>query len=281
MVSHQEVIYNYFNAGDRQHYNKGNNVFFEGDTLYSYGTYFILAQKIKNGYLINGDSYSKSTSEHQRIVRYNMPSNNIIIPLSALLQPLNDMQIKDIEILDRKEDTYDTVERVNSEGNKYMATIHHLGASLFKYKSKYFLSGIDNSSKNYAYYLILLKKPAQTVEEAFRQLAGNLTDEEYKDYLQGIIKRQGEYFLIPSKLTTAQLKRMDAITPRKIKHDVDLSKGVGNAHIAKDLIKMSDGLYIRRSLRHREHRMISLKNTWHKVVKNIQKNSWSADGRID
>ena len=58
MVSHDQVIDNYFNSYDRNHCNKGHNIFFENDTLYSYGHHFILAQKIKNGYILNGDKAS-------------------------------------------------------------------------------------------------------------------------------------------------------------------------------------------------------------------------------
>lgn len=283
MVSNSEVVRNYFEASDREHYNRGSNLFFRGNTLYSYGTHFILAEKIKNGYLINGDIYSVTTSRHQSITRRFMPSNNVIIPFSALYRAIPFSEPKKMEILDRLEDTYETVTYTDPKTNELKERqIHHLGASLIKYKNKYLLSGLDPSSKNFgAYYIILLKKPAQTVKEAFRQLAGNLTDKEYNDYLEGIIKRQGEFFLIPTDYTTRQIRTIGVITPRKIKHDFDLSKGIGNAHIAKDAVKLPDGLYIKRSLRHPEHRMQSLKNVWHRVVKNIQKNSWTASGNVD
>jgi len=40
--THNAIIYNYFNAeGDeREIYNEGKNVFYEGDVLYSYGRHF-------------------------------------------------------------------------------------------------------------------------------------------------------------------------------------------------------------------------------------------------
>ena len=38
----------------------------------------------KNGYLLNGDTYSNSTSKHQGMTRNNAPSDSPIIPFSAI-----------------------------------------------------------------------------------------------------------------------------------------------------------------------------------------------------
>jgi len=287
MVSHNEVIRNFFNAGDREYYNKGANVFFEDNTLYSYGHHFILAQECKNGYILNGDGYSVSTSKHQSYTRRHAPSDSPIIPFSALeslfksrtkkYNPSTIEELKQIEIIDITEDTYTTVTRQDKNGDPYEAKVHHLGASLFKYKNKYYISSIDATGKSYnTFFICTLQGRPETVEEAFRDMAQNLTDKEYKGYLEGKIKRQGEYFLIPDNTPILEAR----IKPF-IKHKKNLSK-TGNAHIARDYVKIDkDTILIRGTLRHREHKMICMGNVWHKVIKNTAKRSWSASGNVD
>lgn len=285
-MNHNEVIKNYFEATDRDHFNKSGNVFFEGDTLYSYGHHFILATKCKNGYLLNGDTYSNSTSTHQSYTRGNAPDNSPIIPFSAIRAMFDQRKIDvykrekglaKIEILDVTSDTFETIWRTNAEGKRYEAQIHHLGASLIKYRNKHYISSIDNGSKRSTFFLCQLEGKPLTVAEAYRDLASNLTNEEYEQYLDGEIKRQGEYFMIPVYVKTRELMKQ---AKKQIKN-YDLSKGVGNAHIATEAIKTSIGVFIRKTLRHRQHKMISLGNTWHQVIKNTAKQSWSASGNVD
>jgi len=55
----------------------------------------------------------------------------------------------------------------------------------------------------------------------------------------------------------------------------------GNPHIATEAILTKEGLYIRGTLRHPEHKTIYMQNVWHKVVRNSALQSWTARGRID
>ena len=282
MVSHSDVINNYFNAGDREHYNHGANVYFDGDKLYSYGTHFILAIETKTGYLLNGDTYSHSTSQHQACARGEAPRKTPVIPFSALRSMIDNKtkgygdfasELIKIKTIDVDEDIYETVTRKDKNGNPYKAQIHHLGGSLIEYKGKRYLSSIDNTGKGQStYFIVMLKDKPDTVQAAFRSLADNLTDDEYEQYQDGIIKRQGEYFLIPTT-DTSNIKR-------NLKHKVNLSKR-GNAHIARDYLKVFDNIFIRGTLRHRQHKMVSMGNVWHKVVKNTAGRSWGASGNVD
>ena len=285
MVSQQVVVSNYFNSSN-PHINKASHIYFEGDTLYSYGSHFILAQKVKNGYILNGDKYSITTSSHQSLTRSKAPKYSPIIPFSALENIfknnwLNTEELSKIEIIDVTGDTYTEVTRYDKDGNPYKAQEHHLGASLIKYKGKYYLSSIDPGSKDYSFFLCELKGKPSSVEEAFRDLAGNLSDEEYRGYQEGKILRQGEYFLKPVELTTRDLRNNGAIKTRQIKRNVDLSNGNGNAHIARDYLRLPDAEFIRGTLRHNEHKMLRLGQTWHKVIINTAVNSWSASGSVD
>ena len=67
-----------------------------------------------------------------------------------------------------------------------------------------------------------------------------------------------------------------------IHHRYDLSNGHGNAHVARDAVFTKDGkIFIRGTLRHREHKMIRMGDVWHEVIKNTALDSWSASGNVD
>jgi len=369
--SHYAIVNNYFYAKgeERSIYNRGGHIFYEGDRLYSYGHHFPLAVKCQNnGYILNGDRYSNTTSHHQWLTRDVADSHrrnttgegthHCIIPFSSLQGA--GVKPEDALILDVTSDTYETVNRRNPKtGEMEEYQIHHLGASLIRIGCRRYLSSIDNSSSNGgSYYLVLLKSRwVNTVEDAFRDLAGNLSDEQYKMYQDGGILRQGEYFLKPTRITTRELKRKAKKMPVKVRgvldvkvktarskqsvnrviqrermgmggcrreqiqvirrngvpyyvlvdrasigmeipssavikdghlvnmdslvHQYDLSNGNGNAHLARDCIKTMDGLYIRGTLRHNQHRMIRMGNIWHRVFQNTAVGSWSALGNVD
>lgn len=77
----QECIHIY--AQFTQESGKCGNVFFEGNTIYSYGYHFPMAQRINLGampaIIINGRSYSNSTSKHQSWTCYALSHYDQII----------------------------------------------------------------------------------------------------------------------------------------------------------------------------------------------------------
>lgn len=89
-----------------------SNIMVRGDIIYSYGPHFELARPLRNKkgevvcFLLNGDSYSVTTSGHQSSVRYAVGhDDHVIIPHSALTQAGVDLD--SIQILDRLEDRYE------------------------------------------------------------------------------------------------------------------------------------------------------------------------------
>lgn len=67
-------------ANQTQTHGKGSNIFFEYDSIYSYGYHFKLAQHITNKdgkkcVFFNDRSYSNSTSKHQNLVWRSIPAN--------------------------------------------------------------------------------------------------------------------------------------------------------------------------------------------------------------
>lgn len=67
-------------------------MYFDGDTIYSYGSHFPIAKVIKNqrgeqAYLINSDTYSPSTSKHQNVVAGAIPSDSNQFSVSGCIAP--------------------------------------------------------------------------------------------------------------------------------------------------------------------------------------------------
>jgi len=76
-ISHLEVVENWVEqTGVCQ---RGHNMFYEGDTIYSYGHHYPAAKIFPKCTLINSYGYSVSTQKHLSLIRRSMPG--IIIPV--------------------------------------------------------------------------------------------------------------------------------------------------------------------------------------------------------
>lgn len=96
MTTNYDIIRSYAqNAGRSREYRhaKDANVYASGDTIYSYGSHFPMAvllgdrSKGNGWWLVNGDTYSMTTTRHQRIVREELKRTclpMLIVPFSAL-----------------------------------------------------------------------------------------------------------------------------------------------------------------------------------------------------
>jgi len=289
---HDSVIWNFFNSKDRKHYKAGARVFFDGDTLYSYGYHFRLAVRTKAGkYIINADQYSVTTSGHTSMCIHNSPAGTPQIPFSAL--DAAGVDVFGIEVVEKTEDIWEEVKRKNPKtGLMEDYKIHHLGACLFRHGGKYFLSSIDQGSKRQQYFLVQLHGRPYTVEEALKEIS-RLDEKDWKAYTEGKILRQGEYFFKPVG-DTAELKRLSH-TPAgkrlKVLKYIDLAfvmPSTGrrwrsrNEHIATEYTDEAfGGLYARGTVRHNEHGMLKLGKIWHKISINNVVDSWTALGGVD
>jgi len=274
--THADVIWNFFYSADREHWRKATHVFFEEDSLYSYGLHFRLAVRIKRGiksdFITNTDRYSKSTSLHQWLTKNYAPKGTPSIPFSAC--EAAGINFKRVEVLDIKNDNWDWE-------TEYC---------LFRDGENYFLAGIEQGKRRWERhnFLVGLYEPAETITQALRQISG-LNDEDWEAYQRGEIKRQGEYFFKPIG-DTRELKRKKGVQKVMVQKHVDLNKvfrkgmasglaslftGVRNSHTATELTIIGDTeVFVRGTVRHREHPMIRLGKIWHKVNTNYIKGSW-------
>ena len=288
------------------------NVFFYGDTIYSYGRHFPLAHKLAGGgILLNSDRYSTTTARHQSDVRSVVGrSGSIEIPFSAL----------------RSAGIYpDSIVIVDTEPSreiKYMANVkkyravtspadgrwmynaawmeeeersHHLmGRSVFRVGRRWYLSGIDETARDLwsGYFLAQLPGPAKTVTQALELLKPKLVVKlESYTHHKGV-KRQGEWFFIEDgNLKTRNLKQ---VKPREsnatwwekrqaahyLRHK---DKNRVMRHKVTELRTLNGYIYARGTVRHvnNEHKMLKLGKAWHLVMENREVRSFTGTGRVD
>jgi len=116
--------------------NTNESIYFRGDTIFSYGEHFPMAHRLSSGtFMVNGDTYSSTTSHHQSILRRVLRNENtFIIPFSALTEAQVDFtKVVPIGTEGEKEIPYTYKDRVT--GEKREGIRHLMGSTLFKYIS--------------------------------------------------------------------------------------------------------------------------------------------------
>ncbi len=101
--NHSEVAHYW--ANQLQSEGKANNMFFEGKSIYSYGTHFEIARFVSPEVVFyNASSYSVSTSKHQSIVRSAIPAyckvfsvssfNDHLANVKSYLEQIHELRMK-------------------------------------------------------------------------------------------------------------------------------------------------------------------------------------------
>jgi hypothetical protein len=288
--SHREVV-NAFAKGKEY---TGHNVFARNGILYSYGEHFPLAVKRDGWYLLNGDKYSPTTSQHQSLT-FSAFRESPRVSFTAIRAA--GIDYRTCELVDFTKDDYRQVlpsqpdfdnfrslvpvgatyyEWKHRDGEIYNKGYHRIGAIVLKQDEKYFICGMDEGS----YFVSQLPHPVTTVAEAYE----SLMPQQVKNAIgngQNVI-RQGEWFFIP---TTRQPPwEKDYKKSAELPH-VDGS----NAHIVTRLWMSPIGdILCKGTVRHKslfggraDHKMVKLGNIVHMAVKNTSLGDWSARGRVD
>lgn len=117
---------------------RNHNMFAEGDTLYSYGHHFALAQCVRDKarepvvFLVNGDTYSNTTAKHQSATRSAVALSSVpslIIPFSVL--DAAGIDHDSVRLLDASSDTWEETHHtseVEPAGSRWR--IHDVGMRL-------------------------------------------------------------------------------------------------------------------------------------------------------
>jgi len=141
-------------------------------------------------------------------------------------------------------------------------------SSLFRLDGKYYLFSHDGDSwRFHREFGVLLPYPCENVGQAFDMLKPLVVQEAE---LNGIeVKRQGEWFFIPvaepHSLRTFrrwyELRANDSARPHKVTR--------------ADVSKITGEVFAKGTVRHEEHSMLRLGDTWHEVAQNTAVESYS------
>lgn len=121
MANHSAVAHAWAHRTGRQ--TKGFNVFYEGDTIYSYGYHFAIARHYVDAHgnacvLFNRNGYSVSTAKHKRYVA----SACRHLPTYLVGNPLRDPSRTDWEALVKEaQDWADKAKRARKYGDAYLS----------------------------------------------------------------------------------------------------------------------------------------------------------------
>jgi hypothetical protein len=163
---------------------------------------------------------------------------------------------------------------------KYQS-IHRIGGVLLQYRGECYLCAMDESS----YFVSQLPAHVNSIECAFELLKPRLIKQADKDGI--VYKRQGEWFFIPTELKDKKefiLAQGFALPRRENRGNIhQCAAGLPvtvdgeQAYLCRGMIRHQDS----RGYATREHRILRLGNVVHIAVRNTEKASWSAGGRVD
>lgn len=295
--TNEECVDAYVNMRSYDGRTPTENMYFDGNVIYSYGSHFPMAVRLQNGfYILNGDKYSTTTGKHQSILWRQIPNTKRVeIPYSALLGALGRgtwrgygnlvTDILDINVIEWKEDRYVNTGRFTKDGN--IIYDHILGGTLFELDGRMFLSSIDESGTGHGLFFLteIVDKTVATIDEAFE----SLKPEEVKQAEASgeTVLRQGEWFFVPveqvEKEITENSEKKYMLKNRDEQRE--------DRHFATDGAEFEGRQFVRGVIRHNggEHRQLKLyeegtrasKRPWFEAFENIQVESWAASGNVD
>ena len=319
--SHEEVIHKFASRRINQRFRgcnwRGSNVFCEDKILYSYGRHFPLAcylgrDKGSHIFIKNGDKYSNSTSCHQTLTQRSCfgptVSRSALMSANIRLEDLSFDQIlfwrpDTTKAIMRKDGCfYDGKEKwtppsqgmfiLNIFRNGYEYGVWHtLGVVVIQNKGDYFLCSLDGNN----YFVSQLASQPSSIEDAFEILKPEQVKLAEAKGLK--VKRQGEWFFIPTGMSDSDLAKMEGSLVKDmkmaIKDESALPTNSNKIHRCKlypVLPSQRIEMFARGTVSHRwkldqaitgEHKSLRLGEEWHIVVHNAAVDSWSEGGVFD
>jgi hypothetical protein len=308
-MQHQQVIDNFVRNGEG---GRGTYLKADADVLYSrfpenyrpYGRYLwgrrgettTLAVRLGDeGVLVNGTGFSWPVQGYQQsAIRALQGSHQKFgaVPFHSIAAAFSDgkvrnwdeapVPLKDLQhevgiVVPSEGERWQEVTEKDKHGRTHTKTVHTLGDSVVRVRDHYYLSAVDPTGWGRGMYFLAelqTDRAPQTLAEAFDALKPKVVLE--AEARGANVRRQGEWFAIPTKLLTSELMK-------------DISRGLAvyrqrhvlgrdGHHELEEAVIYRVGprkgeVYARGVLRHtnNEHEDLDLGIIrWHMVVHNIQ-----------
>jgi len=318
-MQHQQVIENFINKGTG---GRGTYVKVGEDVLYSqlpspyrpYGRYdwgshggrrTPLAVRLENeSLLVNGARLDGPEANHQADVLNTLQDSHHsrfgVVPFSSIVAAWTDGEVRDWNqkpiptgnlrrevgiVVPSSGERWREVTEKDKQGQVHTRRVHTLGDSVVRVRDHYYLSAVDETGVGNGMYFfaeLLTDRPPASLAEALNFLKPKVVRE--AEARGANVRRQGEWFAIPTKLVSSELMREveRGVAVYRQRHVL----GRDGHHELEEAVIYRAGprkgeVYARGVLKHtnREHEDLDLGTIrWHLVVHNIQGAAYTLSG---
>jgi hypothetical protein len=314
-MQHKLVIENFINKGT-----EGSGTYVKADKgmlvskipgLYTHGGYRLresrespLAARLDdNSLLVNGARLNWPDARHQQSVLTALRDSPIrfgVIPFHSIAAAWTNGEVRDWNQAPistgklRKEvgivvpstgERWQEVIVKDKQGKEHKRNVHTLGDSVVRVRDRYYLSAVDETGTGSGMYFLAelqTDRPPSSLADALNFLKPKVVRE--AEARGSNVRRQGEWFAIPTKFLTSELMRdvERGIAVYRERHVL----GRDGHHELEEAIIYRAGprkgeVYARGVLKHTKHEHVDLDLgtiRWHLVVHNIQGASYTLSG---
>jgi hypothetical protein len=268
------------------------------------GRTFPLAVRLGDGHLlVNGAQLGWPATGHQMEVLRNLRDAHSkfgVVPFHSIAAAWTDGEVRDWDqkpiptkdlqrevaiVIPSAGERWRTVAEKDKHGVVQKRQVHTLGDSVVRVHGRFYVSAVDETGEgNGMYFLaeLLTDRPPKTLQEAFNFLKPKVVRE--AEARGANVRRQGEWFAIPTKLLTSELMR--DVSRGVARFEAQHVLGRDGHHELEEAVVYRVGsrkgeVYARGVLKHTqgEHRDLDLGTIrWHLVVRNIQRAAYTLSG---
>ena len=316
-MQHKQVIENFINKGTG---GRGTYVKADEDVLYSqfsteyrpYGRYYsrIAGQKSPlavrlgdDNLLVNGAGLGWPVSGYQTDVLQTLERSHRpfgVVPFHSIVAAFTGGEVREWDRAPiptktlQKEvsiavpsggEQWREVTETDKHGQVHTRRVHTLGDSVVRVRDRYYLSAVDETGRGRGMYFLAelqTDRPPATLKDALDFLKPKVVLE--AEARGSNVRRQGEWFAIPTKLLTSELMR-DVERGLAVHRERHVLGRDGHHELEEAVIyrvgPRKGEVYARGVLRHTndEHADLDLGTIrWHLVVHNIQSASYTLSG---
>jgi hypothetical protein len=313
MKTHQHIIESFLQEGRG---GQGTNVIAKETDQAVYSTYrprwetrpgaVPLAVRLEDGgFLANGGAMAWPVNRHQGLVLRALEGAQApfgVVPFDSIAAAWTDGKVRDwsqapFTLKDLRRETAVVVPSAGEEwrevtvkdkwGRETTRNVHTLGDSVIRVRDHFYLSGVDETGMYRGIYF-LAKLLTDRAPASFSEALSFLKPKVVQDAeARGVnVRRQGEWFAIPTKLLTSQLFA-DIARGVAVRHENHVL-GRGGHHRLEEAVIYRSGprkgeVFARGVLSHteNEHVPLDLGFRWHQIVHNVQGASYSLAGNFD